>query len=54
LSGASGVDLAFAINLAAISESECQILNSTRNLKFPGGPLILTFAKGLLETGSEC
>jgi ribose 5-phosphate isomerase A len=54
LSGASGVDLAFAINLAAISESECQILNSTRNLIFPGDPLILTFAKGLLGTGSEC
>jgi hypothetical protein len=42
---ASGVDLTFATHLAASSESECQILNSTRNLYFLVVLLILTFAK---------
>jgi hypothetical protein len=31
---AGGVDLTFATRLATNSESECQILNSTRNLFF--------------------
>src|SRR5579862_1405397 len=31
---ASGVDLTFATRLAASSKSECQILNSTRNIYF--------------------
>ncbi len=49
---ANGVDLTFATHLAASSESECQILNSTRNIYY--GPLILTFAKVPAEKGSEC
>jgi hypothetical protein len=51
--GASGVDLTFATHLAANSASECQILNSTRNIYLLVVLLILTFAKVTTEKGCE-
>jgi hypothetical protein len=51
--GASGMDLTFATRLAANSASECQILNSTRNIDLLVVLLILTFAKVKTEKGCE-
>jgi hypothetical protein len=51
---ASGVDLTFATSVAANSQRECQILNSTRNVYLLVVLLILTFAKVAAETGREC
>ena len=46
-----GVDLTFAAHLAAGSQSECQIQNSTRHLYLLVS-LILTFAKSPTELGN--
>src|ERR1700733_2663749 len=46
-------DLTFAAQLAANSQGECQILNSTRSLYLPEVPLILTFAKVPAEWGAN-
>jgi len=48
-----GVDLTFAIYLAASSESECQILNSTKNMYLLVVLSILTFTKVTPEKGWE-
>ena len=50
---AGGVDLTFATDLAAGSQSEGQIPKLRQNVVFAGGPLILTFAKLSAGTGSE-
>ena len=50
----SGVDLTFASQRTAKTESECQIQNSTRIPIFTSVPLVLTFANEGAATGYEC
>ena len=48
-SSPSGVDLTFATSLTEGSQSECQILNSTKNMCLLVGLSILRFAKVTAE-----
>jgi hypothetical protein len=52
--GTSGADLAFASPPSRKFTSECQILNSTRNMNLLMVLLILTFAKATAEKECEC
>src|SRR5262249_29730134 len=52
--GISGLDLTFATQRTAKTESECQIQNSTRIPIFTSVPLVLTFVNEGAATGYEC